>query len=106
MPSETAVPGTRSHPRVDAGFMVKVLRHDRTLLYRTRDLSMTGLFVEDLRVFPGHLVTVELPLPHDRDVHAECTVRRLTDEGVALEFTELDWDDMFALARYLYPRLP
>ncbi|MCI0572149.1 MAG: PilZ domain-containing protein [Myxococcaceae bacterium] len=106
MHSTSAASDTRYHPRVEAGFMVKVLRNDRTLLYRTRDLSMAGVFVEDLRVLPGQLVALVLPLPHDCDVRVEATARRLTDEGVALEFNDLDWDDMFALARFLYPRLP
>lgn len=106
MPDQSPAPGTRLHPRVEAGFMVKVLQQDRTLLYRTRDLSMAGVFVEDLRALPGHQVSVVVPLPYDRDIQADCTVRRLTGEGVALEFNTLDWDDMFALARYLYPRLP
>ena len=96
----------RYHPRVESDFMVKVLRHGRALLHRTSDLSMAGVFVEGVQALPGHQVNVVLPLPNDRDVLVDCTVRRLTEKGVALEFNDLDWDDMFVLARYLYPRLP
>jgi hypothetical protein len=33
-------------------------------------------------------------------------VVRRDSTGVALEFEGLDWDDLFALARFLHPRLP
>ena len=42
----------------------------------------------------------------DREIVTSATVRRRNDETVALEFDQLDWDDMFALARFLHPRLP
>lgn len=105
-PTEEIELRERYHPRVEADFMVKVLRHGRSLLHRTSDLSMAGVFVEGVQALPGHQVNVVLPLPNDRDVLVDCTVRRLTEKGVALEFNDLDWDDMFVLARYLYPRLP
>jgi hypothetical protein len=106
MPAQSPQSASRFHPRVEATFMVKVQREGRTLLHRTRDLSMAGIFVEDLHVLPGETVALVLPLPNDLDLPVDCTVRRLTTDGVALEFNALDWEDMFALARYLYPRLP
>jgi len=47
-----------------------------------------------------------IPIPGDREVVTQATVRRRGEEALALEFDQLDWDDMFALARFLHPRLP
>lgn len=96
----------RFHPRVDAGFMVKLRVNGRALLCKTRDLSMAGVFVEGELAGLGEKVTIEIPLPGDKEIVTSCFVRRFTEEGVALEFEHIDWDDMFALARYLHPRLP
>jgi hypothetical protein len=35
-----------------------------------------------------------------------CRVARRHPDGVGLEFDSVDWEDMFALARYMHPRLP
>jgi hypothetical protein len=32
-------------------------------------------------------------------------VRRRAEDELALEFDPLDWDDLFALARFVHPRL-
>ena len=45
-PTESTELRERYHPRVESDFMVKVLRHGRSLLHRTSDLSMAGVFVE------------------------------------------------------------
>jgi hypothetical protein len=50
-------------------------------------------------------MTLCLPLPCDREVVIDVTVRRRNEEGLAVEFDQLDWDDMFAIARFLHPRL-
>ena len=50
--------------------------------------------------------TVSLPLPGDREITTRAKVRRREPGNIGLEFDQLDWDDMFALARYLNPRLP
>jgi hypothetical protein len=97
---------TRFHPRVDAGFMVKLFTGGRAVLAKATDLSMAGLkLVGDF----GHMddrLTLAIPLPGDREIVTQATVRRSSEENVALEFDQLDWDDMFALARFLHPRLP
>lgn len=95
----------RFHPRVDAGLMVKVLVDGKAVVAKARDLSMAGLFLLGNAVDPRPRVTVALPLP-GREVVVGCTVRRTQEEGTALEFDRLDWDDMIALARFLHPRLP
>ncbi|XXF76505.1 PilZ domain-containing protein [Myxococcaceae bacterium GXIMD 01537] len=106
MTSESQSRPDRYHPRVDANLMVKVQLQGRTVLAKARDLSMNGLF---LLAHPGEAqqrLTITLPLPGDRDISTTCEIRRRQMDGVALEFGQLDWDDMFALARYLHPRLP
>jgi hypothetical protein len=96
----------RFHPRVEAGFMVKLLINGRAVLVKAEDLSMAGLFVRTELKESVQRITVALPLPGDREVVATCLVRRVDEDGAALEFEQLDWDDMFALARFLHPRLP
>ncbi|MGV3625764.1 MAG: PilZ domain-containing protein [Archangium sp.] len=96
---------TRFHPRVDAGFMVKIFTGGRAVIAKACDLSMAGLkLVGDFAV--EERMTICIPIPGDRDVVTQATVRRRTEEDMALEFDQLDWDDMFALARFLHPRLP
>ena len=86
--------------------MVKLCINGRTVLAKARDLSMVGLYlvgnIEDL----GQTVRVRIPFANDREVVASCQVRRRGPDGVALAFASVDWDDLFALARFLYPRLP
>lgn len=95
----------RYHPRVEANFMVKVVLQGRSVLVKARDLSMAGLYLH-AHPSPGvDRLTVGVPLPDDKEIVVTCKVRRLEDDGVALEFDELDWEDLFALARYLHPRL-
>ncbi len=97
---------TRFHPRVDAGFMVKLFTGGRAVLAKATDLSMAGLkLVGDFGVEDDRM-TLCIPIPGDREVVTQATVRRRGEEGLALEFDQLDWDDMFALARFLHPRLP
>jgi hypothetical protein len=97
---------TRFHPRVDAGFMVKLFTGGRAVIAKATDLSMAGLkLVGDFGVEDDRM-TLCIPIPGDREVVTQATVRRRGEEGLALEFDQLDWDDMFALARFLHPRLP
>jgi hypothetical protein len=96
----------RFHPRVEANLKVKVLLPGRTVAAEARDVSMAGLF---LLAHPGDTqrrLKVSLPLPGDREIVTTCEIRRREADGVALEFGELDWDDLIALARFLHPRLP
>ena len=105
MLDETLYP-ERFHPRVDANFMVKVLLEGRLIVAKAHNLSMAGLFLEGVRAKQGELLTIALPLPEDKEVITTCQVRRDSPEGIAVEFDQLDWEDLFALARYLHPRLP
>ena len=95
----------RYHPRVEATFMVKLLVNGRNLVAKARDLSMAGLCLLGVPAITDEL-TVSLPLPGDREITTKARVKRRSPGSIGLEFDELDWDDMFALARYLNPRLP
>jgi hypothetical protein len=97
---------TRVHPRVEAGFMVKLFSQGKAIIAKATDLSMTGLkLVGDFNPASDRL-SVCIVMPQGQDVLTEATVRRKSSDGLALEFDELDWDDLFALARFLHPRLP
>ena len=103
--SQTA---TRQHPRVDAGFVVKLLAGPRAYVARALDLSMAGLSLHD----PCGLATAEslnavaLKLPGvEREVVMPVRIARRQGEEVALAFTHIEWDDMFDLARFLAPKL-
>lgn len=96
----------RFHPRVDANIMVKVQLQGRTVVAKARDVSMAGLFLLAHVHESVQQLTLAIPLPGDREIITQCEIRRRDVDGVALEFGQLDWDDMFALARYLHPRLP
>lgn len=105
IPDATHAP-QRFHPRVEANFMVKLLLNGRAVLAKARDLSMAGLLLVEDPGIPRNRLTLAIPLPGDREVVTGCRVVRRTGHGVALEFDQLDWEDMFALARFLHPRLP
>jgi len=95
----------RFHPRVEANFMVKVMLNGRPVVAKARDLSMAGLYLLAHPAPGQERLTVSIPLPDDCEVVTQCHVRRQESDGVALEFEELDWEDLFALARFLHPRL-
>ena len=95
----------RYHPRVEATFMVKLLVNGRNLVAKAKDLSMAGLCLLGVPAITDTL-TISLPLPGDREITTKATVKRRSPGMIGLEFDQLDWDDMFALARYLNPRLP
>jgi hypothetical protein len=96
----------RFHPRVEANLMVKVLLNGRAVLVKAKDLSMAGVrLIGGPRVERDRL-TIAIPLPTGEDVVTGARVRRVTKDGVAVEFDQLDWDDLCALARYLHPKLP
>jgi hypothetical protein len=103
--AQTPLP-TRHHPRVEAGFMVKLFTRGKAVLAKAENLSMQGLSVLGDFVHSEDRVTLAIPLPDDREVVTQATVRRRDGESIAVEFDQLDWDDVFALARFLHPRLP
>jgi hypothetical protein len=96
----------RFHPRVEAGFMIKLKLNGKSVLAKARDLSMAGVCVvgEFLSGAPER-IQVAIPLPHDREIVTGATVRRIKEDEIGVEFDQLDWDDMFALARFLHPRM-
>jgi hypothetical protein len=96
----------RYHPRVPAELAVNVLINGRAIPAKAREVSMAGLYLVGDPTLGRNRLTVSVPFPKDREIVAECTVSRRDEEGVALEFEQLDWDDLFVLARYLHPRLP
>lgn len=96
---------TRFHPRVDAGIAVRIATGQATHVATAVDLSMAGArLVGDLPLMDER-VTLAIPIPGERDVVTHGTVRRRVGESVAIEFDQLDWDDMIALARYVHPRM-
>lgn len=102
-------PVRRRHPRVPAGFLVKLHSAGRVLVQKARDLSMTGVLLEGGIARVGERVLMEIPLPNeDRTIAVTGRVRRGAPDGeiTAVHFLDLDWDDLFALARYVGPRLP
>ena len=105
-PSARRTPPERFHPRVKANFMVKLLVNGKAILAKARDLSMAGLYLLGDPLSDAERLTVCIPLPDDREVVVRCQVTRHQPEGMALQFYQLDWDDLLALARYLHPRLP
>ena len=96
----------RFHPRVPANLMVTVHANKRAIVAKAKDLSLDGVFIWGVPGFGERRVTVSIPLPDGHDVMASCEVTRAQDEGVALKFADLDWDDLISLARFLHPRLP
>lgn len=96
----------REHPRVKAGFMVKLEVGAKQVVARARDLSMAGLFVDGpISRLPGEF-DLRIPLPgQERDVVTTCRVERRVPEGVAVSFAKIDWNDLILVARYLSPRL-
>ena len=102
--SDNLVPA-RYHPRVDANIMVKLKLNGRQVLAKARDLSMAGLCVLGEFIGVGERVQVAIPLPDDREIVTGASVKRRDGEQIAVEFDQLDWEDMFALARFLHPRL-
>lgn len=96
---------TRSHPRVDANFMVKLFSNGKSLLAKACDLSMAGVKLIGDFSHAEERVTVAIPIPGGREVVTKATVKRRGAEETALEFDQLDWDDLFELARFVHPRL-
>ena len=95
----------RFHPRVPADLEVKVLSSGDVRRTRARDVSMAGLKLSGRAGPIGGRLTLAVVLPKDREILTHATITRL-DDGTAVEFDQLDWEDLIALARFLHPRLP
>jgi len=106
MQQPTTLRPKRQHPRIQAGFLVKMQLGAREVLARARDLSMVGLYLDGpLSRLPSE-IDVRIPLPgQDREVLTTCRVERTNGDGVALSFSKIDWNDLLLMARYLSPRL-
>jgi PilZ domain len=91
---------------VPAGFAVEVRAPDGAWVAQARDLSMAGLLLVGFAATAGELLELSVSLPGDQARAFRGRVTRVHTEGVAVEFERLDWDDLFALARFLHPRLP
>jgi hypothetical protein len=98
--------GARFHPRVQASLWVKIARGGQTSLAKATDLSMAGLFLLGLKAKEDERLVISVPLPGDGEVTTYCRVKRRHRDGAAVEFEDLDWDDLLTLARFLHPRLP
>jgi hypothetical protein len=85
--------------------MVKLLDSGRSIIAKATNLSMAGMNVIGQLIAPGDRLTVTIPLPGDREIVTGATVRRRSADETALEFDQLDWEDLFALARFVRPRL-
>jgi hypothetical protein len=105
-PDPTPRQAERFHPRVEANLMVKVILPGRAVVAKARDLSMAGLFLHAQPADALREITLAIPLPGDKEIVTTCSILRRENNGVALEFGTLDWDDFIALARFLHPRLP
>jgi len=105
-PIPAVIRSERAHPRVPANFMVKVMVNGRAIVAKAKDLSMAGLYLVNHTPARTRTLTIAIPLPNDREIVTRCDVKRDSERGTALEFCQLDWEDLFALARYLHPRLP
>src|SRR5215468_1099308 len=95
----------RQHPRVAANLPVEVKAPGLLRQAVAEDISLAGLRGLGLRAPTGQSLLVALALPGDRRLQLRCSVVRQDETGVALEFDGLDWEDLFALARFLHPRL-
>lgn len=104
MPATDTV--NRYHPRVHANFMVKLWVNGRAIVAKARDLSMAGLCLLEGTPVATDRVKLSIPLPGDVEVVTHAKVKRREGSQVAVEFDQLDWDDMMAMARFLHPRLP
>ncbi len=102
---QTQLQPIRAHPRVPAGFVVRIIHNGRVGVAVARDLSMVGVSL-DAALPLGAEVTLALCLPGEAStLLAGARVERSDDHGAALTFTDLSWPNLFALARFLSPRL-
>ena len=97
---------TRFHPRVEAGFMVKLFLNGKEQMVRADNLSMAGLKLLGEFSLQTTQLKISIPLPGDREIKTQAQVRRHHIDSIAVEFDDLDWDDMLAMSRFLHPRLP
>jgi len=77
-------------------------------IFRARDLSLTGVYLEGVSATVGRVVPMELLLPGEEMslTLAGRVVRSDPDPaGVALAFSRIGWEDMFTIARFMAPRL-
>ncbi len=74
--------------------IVQLTSGEKTVERRARDISRSGIFVEDINdMQPGQAVRLSIPYP-DRHLHItiDGKVVRVTDEGVAIQFEISSFD--------------
>lgn len=98
----------RRHPRVEANFLVLVRGRGVPLVHKAKNVSLNGILLSGDGVERGAPVVVEMPLPEESRMISATgrVVRHGPDEAVGIHFTDLDWDGILAMARFLAPRLP
>ena len=102
---QTQFKASRAHPRVDAGFVVRLIRGAETIMALAADVSMVGLSI-DAPLEQGADYPLAISLPGEKlTIYTLGRVERSNARGSALTFVDLSWDSLFALARYLSPRL-
>ncbi len=93
----------RRHPRVPVRLQVKrrTTVHPPEQVEYATDLSEGGLFIRTRHndIKPGSTLDVAFaPTGHTREVQARGRVVRVTSEGLAIEFIELDPDSRLLLS--------
>lgn len=97
----------RQHPRVEADFVVRLEGPTQSVLTRAVDLSLAGMAIHDPAGELRRAIfdRVAIAIPGEPELTVRVRVARREGDRVAVVFEELDWDDLFLLARYLSPRL-
>lgn len=96
----------RHHPRVAPPSEVLLRQGHSELRCRTRDLSITGCFLETPRAPEGGMVELVIKTPvGDEIVRCRGQVVRREPRGVAVRFLGLDFGELFGLARLIAPGL-
>jgi hypothetical protein len=86
-PDDPSMPENRSAERVKIDAFVKVSGADREFVFRTRDLSKTGVFLytKVAHLYPfkvGSTLTLEL-YDYDKFLSCKCVVARVVEPGSA-----------------------
>jgi hypothetical protein len=100
-------PHYRHHPRVIPTAEVRVrIGEEAELSCRPRDLSIVGCYLETpAELGPGILDLVFMEPGGREAVRCRGQVLRREARGLAVRFLELDWKELFGLARLIVPSL-
>ncbi|HUB08035.1 MAG TPA: PilZ domain-containing protein [Myxococcales bacterium] len=96
----------RSHPRVAPPSEVVLRQGESEIRCRTRDLSITGCFLETPGQVAGGVVDLVFMEPSGGEaVRCRGQVLRREPRGLAVRFLGLEWGALFGLARLVAPGL-